>query len=62
VGRHNNTEPRRDGSGRVITRRSEAVQRIASGKGNVNRVQAQEANALHNADDKFQEERHIHKD
>jgi hypothetical protein len=46
----------------VITRRSEAVQRIASGKGNVNRVQAQEANALRNADDKFQEERHIHKD
>jgi hypothetical protein len=59
VGTHNRTEPRRDDSGRVVTRRSEAVQRIAAGKGNVNRVEAQEANALRIGDDKFGRERHI---
>lgn len=59
MGKHTNTEPRRNDMGRVVTRRSEAVQRIATGQGNRNRVQAQEANALRTADDKFGEERHI---
>lgn len=61
MGKHTNTEPRRNASGRVVTRRSEAVARITSGKGNTNRVQAQEANALHVADDKFGRDRNIRK-
>ncbi len=59
MGKHNNTEARRDGSGRVVTRRSDAVRRIASGGGNKNRVQAQEANALRIGDEKFGRVRHI---
>lgn len=59
VAKHENTQPRRDQSDRVVTRRSEAVARIASGKGNQNRVQAQESNALRIADERFGRTRHI---
>jgi len=59
VGKHDNKEPRRDSSDRVVTRRSEAVQRIVSGQGNSNRTQAQEGNALRIADEKFGRTRHI---
>ena len=59
MGKHTNTEPRRDGSGRVVTRRFEAVRRIATGGGNINRVQAQEANALRVGDEKFGRVRHV---
>lgn len=59
MGKHNETEPRRNASGRVVTRRSDAVTRIASGKGNTNRIQAQEANALRIGDDKFGRTRHV---
>ena len=59
MGKHTNTEARRNGSGRVVTRRSDAVRRIASGGGNKNRVQAQEANALRIGDEKFGRVRHI---
>jgi len=59
MGKHTNSEPRRDASGRVVTRRSDAVKRIACGKGNTNRVQAQEANALRIGDDKFGRTRRI---
>lgn len=59
VGKHTNTEPRRNANGRVVTRRSDAVARIASGKGNTNRVQAQEANALRIGDDKYGRTRHV---
>lgn len=61
VGRHESKEPRRNAFGRVTTRRADAVQRLAAGKGNANTFQAQEANALRLADDKFSDIRRIRK-
>lgn len=62
MGKHENKEPRRDDTGRVVTRRSEAVKRITSGGASANRAQAQEGNALRIGDDRFGRTRAVRRD